>query len=347
MPHVYADDYPVTVRCVGYRDASGIGPNDSIVAMTEMPVELSEVVVSSKDRRVLHIIAFVRDYSTLTTYSDTVSMFREKWVDYMMPLSKLKNFDGWRTPRILDTRSYYRFTDSSGLDSVSNRSNHHFSWSDWIGIVDNVATPGSLALSEVATDTIYGKYSPTEIWTRRGDELKLTVNVLADTLSRRWVPDISHFFNKEIDFETFNISYDFRNFIDDTLRSRDLTRISSIIESRGRGHNMFKFNRRDEPFFVSTYSEFYVVGREVITQKEAKKRAGSNSGGIALDVRPPRSVVPEISPDIAMLVERVNARNYDDERVWMKPDRRLAGKKLEPYTNKEVILKILKDALVH
>lgn len=347
MPYISSDNYPVAVRCVGYREATGIGPDDSIVALEEMPVELSEVVVSSKDRRVLHIIAFVRDYSTLTTYSDTVSMFREKWVDYMMPLSNLKNFEGWRTPRVLDTRSYYRFTDSSGLDSVSNRSNHHFSWSDWIGIVDNISLPRQLALSENATDTIYGKYSPTEIWTRRDDALKLTVNVLADTLSRRWVPDISHFFNKEVDFETFNISYDFRNFIDDTLRCRDLARISSIIESRGRGHNMFKFNRRDEPYFVSTYSEFYIVSKEFITRKEAKKRAESMTADVALDIRPPQSIVPDVSPEIAALIERVDTRNYDEERVWMKPDRRLAGKKIEPYTNKEVILKILKDALFH
>ena len=34
---------------------------------------------------------------------------------------------------------------------------------------------------------------------------------------------------------------------------------------------MFMFNRVDEPFFVSTYAEVYVVDKEFITVKEAKQ----------------------------------------------------------------------------
>ena len=37
-------------------------------------------------------------------------------------------------PRILTCKSYYRFTNRNGLDSVSSASHHHFSWSDWIGL---------------------------------------------------------------------------------------------------------------------------------------------------------------------------------------------------------------------
>ncbi len=87
--------------------------------------ELSEVLVLSKKHKLLHMLAYVREYSILTTYTDTVFLFREKMVDYMLPVSGAK-FKGWSRPRVLTSRSYYQFKDSRGLDSVSDVSNHHF-----------------------------------------------------------------------------------------------------------------------------------------------------------------------------------------------------------------------------
>lgn len=86
--------------------------------------ELPEVLVLSKNHKVLHMLAYVREYSTLTTYTDTVFLFREKMVDYMLPVFGAK-FEGWTKPRVLTSRSYYQFKDSRGLDSVSDVSNYH------------------------------------------------------------------------------------------------------------------------------------------------------------------------------------------------------------------------------
>ena len=57
----------------------------------------------------------------------------------------------------------------------------------------------------------------------------------------------------------------------DSIGAVDLAGYSFNIESNGRGHGMFRFNRRDEPFFVSTYAEVYVMDKEYISVKEAKK----------------------------------------------------------------------------
>lgn len=34
---------------------------------------------------------------------------------------------------------------------------------------------------------------------------------------------------------------------------------------------MFRFNRNDEPFFVNTFAEVYILDKEYITVKEARR----------------------------------------------------------------------------
>ncbi len=116
------EDYPVTIRYMGYRECVVPAPCDTVF-MEELITELAEVVVESRQKKVLHVLAYVREYSTLSTFTDTVSMFREKMVDFMLPDEKTR-FRGWRRPRILNSKSYYRFSNADGIDSVSDRCNY-------------------------------------------------------------------------------------------------------------------------------------------------------------------------------------------------------------------------------
>ena len=170
------------------------------------PTQLPEVVVESPRHRILHILAYVRECSTLSTCTDTVFLFREKMVDYMLP-SKGVSFKGWSRPRILKSRSFYRFTDAGGLDSVSDNCNHHFSWSDWMGIAPSAELACCLRDVECGMDTVRGKYSPSETWTRNEGRVAVDVNVLADREARRWVPGLSAFFGSGLDFESFRVRF--------------------------------------------------------------------------------------------------------------------------------------------
>ena len=189
LPYVSPDDYPVTVRYMGFEEMTVDGPGIDSVFMHEYIAELPEVVVESRQQKLLHMLAYVREYSTLATYSDTVFLFREKMVDYMLPAEQKSKFTGWRNPRILTSKSYYRFSNRAGLDSVSDRCNQHFSWADWVGIVPASEIPELLRRHDSATDTVRGKYSPTEVWSKNPDRITLDVNVLADPTSRQRVPN--------------------------------------------------------------------------------------------------------------------------------------------------------------
>lgn len=321
-----ANDYPLTIRYLGYHERQLHSNDVDTIFLLENIAELPDVVVESRQTKMLHILAYVREYSTLSSYTDTVTMFREKMVDFMLPRDNDNNNKGWRYPRVLNSRLYYHYTNDQGLDSVSDKCNHHFTWSDWIGMIPATSLPGSIISHETATDTIYGKYSPTEIWIKNGDRLRLDIDVLANTTSRKWVPNISSFFKKDdIDFEQFKLRINYSNLISNIISPLEIVSYSFNIDSRGRGHNMFQFNRYDQPFFVTTYTEVYILDKEYITMKEVRKWEKRKFDSSQVEIFEPTDA-PELQPDILALIDRVNNIDVDKVRTSITPDQRLMSR---------------------
>ncbi|MDE5595318.1 MAG: hypothetical protein K2I89_07080 [Muribaculaceae bacterium] len=327
LPLVYPENYPLTLRYLGYKEKTIPYAVIDTIFLQENIAELPEFIVESREHRVLHMLAYVREYSTLSTYTDTVFLFREKMVDYMLPADKKTRFKGWTRPRIIKTKSYYRFTNSQGVDSVSDECGYHFSWSDWMSVAPLTSLPASLKGETCASDTVFGKYSPTEIWIKNADRVIVDVNVLADTTSRKWVPDLSGFFRNELDFENFRVRYNYDNVGAETVSPVNLTGYSFSVESNGRGRNMFMFNRINEPFFVSTYAEVYIIDKEYITVKEAKKWANHNFKDDEVVIYQP-SEAPDLNASVYELIERVNSIDKGKIRLDVTPDERLIAKNL-------------------
>ena len=342
LPYISPADFPVTLRYLGFEEKQLSEIAADTVFLAELSTELQEVVIESRQHKVLHVLAYVREYSTLSTYSDTVFLFREKMVDYMMTPDDKVKFTGWMNPRVLKSRSYYRFTDVLGLDSVSRECGNHFSWSDWVGIVPPPVLPAGVRAAEEGTDTLRGRYSPAEIWIRHADRLTVDVDVLADTASRRWVPDLSTFFRKQLDFENFRIRFSYGCVAGDSICVTDLTGYSFNIESNGRGHSMFRFNRRDEPFFVSTFAEVYILDKEYITVKEAKKWAKLKFDSDGIEILE-AAEAPELQAPVRDLIARVESIDAEEVRLGRTPDRRYAGGPPRRINFGERALTLLKD----
>lgn len=92
VPLLDETSYPLVVRVMGYATDEVANPRQKSVILSKIDFDLPEVVVESKKRQVLHITAYLREYSTLSTYSDTVLLFREKTVDFMVPTKKSGEF---------------------------------------------------------------------------------------------------------------------------------------------------------------------------------------------------------------------------------------------------------------
>lgn len=311
--------YPLTLRYLGFNDLRVPTPPTDTLFLTENIAALPEVVINSRHHSMLHMLAYVREYSTLSTFTDTVMLFREKMVDFMLPTDSDMKYRGWSRPRVLTVKSYYRFTNASGLDSVSDVSQHHFSWSDWIGTPPPTSLPPKLRHTDIATDTLRGKYSPAETWLKEGDRVTVALNILADSTTRRWTPHLAGFLRKDIDFERITAIFRYTDIVADTLSPIDLASYTFTVESTGRGHDMFQFHRRDEPFFISTQAEVYILDKEYITVKEAKKWEERRFDIAEVGIYEPLDA-PPLSPETLALIDRVNAIDKDAVRLAFQPD---------------------------
>lgn len=343
LPHIAPDSFPLTISYMGYNSREVHNLNVDTVFLSEKINELPEVVFESRADRYLHILAYVREYSTMSTYTDTVFLFREKMVDFMLPPEKKIKYQGWTKPRVLTSKSYYRFTNDAGLDSVSDASNHHFSWSDWMGVAPLTFMPGSLRGLDYGSDTICARYGIAEIWEKKSDKVSVGINVLADTAERRWVPELSGFFRKDVDFEVLKIRLGYEDVVGDSVAPMDLARYSFNIQSNGRGHDMFRFNRLNEPYFVTTEADVYLLDREYVTLKEARKWESRKFDLDEIGIFEPMDA-PALPPDVEALMARVD--NLDIEQIRLqevKPDYRLLSRYRGNYKIGHRALSLLKQ----
>lgn len=333
---------------------AGIASAIAVVAEPNAPlepiaIELPEVKVSTKHRPILHLTGYIRELSTMTSSLDTLLLYREKWVDFMIPTGKEKRYQGWTDPRLLKTKSYYKWTDASGRDSVSDRANHHFSWSDWVSLPRQVSLPALIGGNRLGSDTVMGKYSPAEIWSKDSAGVSVIVNVLADSTKRKWTPRLAGPIWRDTEFERLVMDYRFSDTDTFAVRPQNLDHLSCSIESMGRGHDMFRFKRFEDPIlYVSTYFDLTITDREYITVKEARRKekdarlAIEDAMLIFESERVPRDSI------ITDLIARVNAIDHDSRRLGMDIDTRVGNgtMPLPPvYKRKDKIKRAIKNIL--
>lgn len=349
IPSVPAVSYPLTVRYMGYQAGTVPRAATDTLRLEETVYNLPEVTVIPKKRPVLHLIGYVRERSKLTTAAgDTVELFREKTVDFMLPGRGSGRYKGWSRPRVLATRSYYRFTDAFGLDSVSDRYSRHFSWSDWVGIVRQMPLPLSMRVEGNAVDTVKGHFGASAVWRRAGDNVHASVDVLADTLNRRWTPGFGVYLDGRVDFTRFNMRYIFTDVgVSSGVMAENIARVAYDIESDGMNRNMNRLSTKDEAQYMDTYAELYVTDREFLTVGEAKRWENDPPRGDAIGIHVPDDA-PPLEPELAELVSRVESIDHIGRRIAKEADRRLAGEHyLLKHRKKRGVLNQLKSLIFH
>ena len=95
---------------------------------------------------------------------------------------------------------------------------------------------------------------------------------------------------------------------------------------------MYLFTRDGVPYFVNSYAEVYLVDKEFITPKEAAQweKMAFDKDDIAI-YEPAEA--PPLQPAIMELIARVNGMDHDIARLGMRPDERLAGRRVVKQQN--------------
>ncbi len=315
MPRLAVELAAAIMICMSAIAKNGASPKNRESVLPQLMVEANR-------NKVLHVLAYMRDYSELCGNSDTVFLFREKLVDYMITANKKVRFEGWTLPRTLLSRSYYRFTNAQGLDSVSDECVWYFSWTDWMSLPPLRRLPEKLCKIKTGNDTLFGKYSPCVKWLKRDDRVKVEVNVLACGEGRSWCPSFDCFFEKDMDFDKFRIEFDYDNVVGYELSPSDVTGYRYEIESYGRGHELERIPRDLNDKWVHTIGEVYILDREYISPKEARAWASYKFEDEDVGIFEPAEA-PPLSEATVALIRRVEEVDKKGIRLALPPDERL------------------------
>lgn len=323
--NVIAVDTSGQSKLISDRNNRGYNHTEEENKKNEKILQLPELIVKSHRKEVLHIVAYIRENSYMSNYGDTVRLFREKWVDFMIPMRDARNFKGWNKPRLLTSKSYYHFFNYNGLDSVSNEYNHYFSYSDWIEIPNSIKVPGNNDSKAFYIQTAPNKKDVSRLWEKNDDNISVTMDLMSDASNWEYAPEIHTGFQDVVEFDKFQINYTYNNVVDRTLYATDLNSAVYELESYGRGYEKYQNSIFQVPAFVSSKIEVYFIDKEFLSKKEAGKWRDIRNKLDKIDILTLNDEVPE--PDISAqnLIARVNETDFAKRKTFVKPEQRLAG----------------------
>lgn len=292
---------------------------------------LPAVIVRPKKYSSIHLIYYVREYSTMAGDYDTIRLFREKTVDFMIPVHGSKK-SGWLNPRVLASRSYYRFTNYEGLDSVSDRYREHFSWSDWISLFDRIQLPEKLFSENSYEDpsTPFCTYTVVS-----GDDIVLTADLLKDASNRKLMPSASRLFETAgLKFLKFDTKYCLTNLEKASATPENVKRFDVDIRSENRGRVNYSASlKTKETCFVDTHAEFYMIAKEYLNKSEATQWRNKPHQSDEIEINAPEEADP--LPDLyADLVNRVDNIDVAQLRINAEMDARLIGPRYNNFMTK-------------
>lgn len=312
IPTLQPGSYPVTFNYMGYAPFELMSAANGDIKMSQRDYSLPEIVITPGSRPLLHLTGYMRELFSVLSPTDSVTLFRERVVDFMFPIEKSK-VKGWKKARELASRSYVKMTDSSGLDSISDHHEYEYMLlGDLYNLIpEDLSIPQAIAGNDVACDTIMGKYYPKIIWWKNGNVTRWIVDGLADEKNHMMSPWVLKVFGLTTDFTDVSKNYVFNSPDGDRISPSDLKQASVTINMLAKG-KLFKnsFDSKS-PVHVRTYVELYLTDREFLSDDEGKEIKKSAPAIKPSEIQAPVDAAP-LHPAIQQIVERYNAL-YDTE----------------------------------
>lgn len=279
------------------------------IALTPKALELSEVTVTPGSHPLLHLTGYMREYASSFGSSDSLTIYHESIVDFMIPIEDTK-IKGWRKPRILAENNYMRHTDSKGLDSVTDKVDDLYLWASYARIFPSskysIKLPSDVAgVSGSVSKTVINKDKTRTNWQKNGDMIRLNHDVMPRYKNHTYSPGVFKLLGATINITEATGSYVFINSDgDNQLRPRELSRISRSMKMTGRG-KMWKWAADSKaPVDMKSYIEIYVTDMEYLTEAEAKDLK-KNPPAVSCNQIVAPAGAPALHPGIQNIVRRV------------------------------------------
>lgn len=307
IPDLQKDRYPITFNYMGYASLQILKPAEDDVNMIQQDYELPEIVVIPGSRPLLHLTGYMREITSVLSSSDSVTIFKESVVDFLVPVEKTK-VKGWNKARELASKTYVRMSNASGLDSISTNHEYEFMlWGNRKSLIPSGAKiPAKIKGTDVACDTIMGKYYPKIIWWKNGDITRWYGDALANEKNHVTTPWALKLFGLTTDVSEISENYVFDTPDGNVIRPTDLRQVSVTINMLAKG-KLFKMALdSSSPINVRTYMELYLTDREFLSEEEGKKLKKEVPVIKPSDILAPANANP-LHQAIIRTVERVNS----------------------------------------
>lgn len=277
IPPVSADCYPLTFSSLGYKPLEIGSPVTADIGMSATAYDLPEVIISPRSRPLLYLTGYVREVSSLFGSSDSVTIFRESIVDFMLPVGETR-VKGWKKPRELTSKTYVRMTNAEGLDSVSNHTDYDYLlWTGTFGVIpSSVNVPAGFGKGiSFASDTVMGKYTPKFVWQKSNGTFRCRKDGLADRKGHVYTPWQLKAMGLTTDLNELSQNYVFETTGGDQPTLADISSFSLSISLLIKSKLLKSLYKSSKPVCQKSYVEVYITGREYLTDEEAKKRKKS------------------------------------------------------------------------
>lgn len=297
-------DIPLTVRFLGLKETKLTAAIDTLF-MEKEAFTLPEVMVTSDERPVIKVVAYVREYCTGAMAGDTLQFYS----DYMMRsfLTNKKKVKGYHgsdaNSKVLNARKYCRYINEN-RDSVAIPSDmeNFLSWKHIVGFNGRVEEPDTIR-NGARTDTVQGKYSPVLYYEKTPITFIRKKDNIGDHKGHVYSPTIFKLFGLTVDATQLQLREVFASNESGIYGPADLISEVFNIHMRGRGKLWRKFFRTKAPVEMDSYIEVYPIDVTYLTIPEYNEERKDN------DPIPFRTNenVPELLPSIQKIVDRVNS----------------------------------------
>ncbi len=312
IPELPANAFPVTFSYLGYVPLEIDSVNSENIRMVPKTLDLSEIIVSPGMRPLLHITGYMREYVSSFGSKDSLTIYKEAIVDFLIPIDKTK-IKGWQKPRILTSNTYSRHTNADGLDSVSRYADEIFLMSYNLNVfptsTSNVLNlPEKIAnTSGIASETVFTKKKTKMDWQKNGNVIRMNHDIMTQYPNHVYTPNALKVIGATTDFTEALSSYVFINSDgENAITPADLSQISLSLKMTGRGKAYkWAFNTQT-PLDMRSYIEIYITDREYVSEEEAKELK-KNPPVINSGISTPKGVAAPHS-GIQKIVKRVKAQ---------------------------------------
>ena len=299
--------YPITIRSIGYEQFVIEQQEDKAWAMKPIAYELEEFVVVPAERNILKQTFYVREYFSMTTVNDTITIFLEHMANRFIPASEDAKFSGSSSLRILNSRSFSRYK-VAGEDSFAIDSKPKF--------------PSMIPIHELNTEEVTAPESfkdpdnTTKLYEKPGKSgMSLiqkqnahTFITTEDILAEKKEHSISFWPLKAVGL-TMNAKqlYNTHTYcINESgiYQPKDLIEAGFVMEADGGGKLLHKLFKSEEPVIIRSMIEVYTTDREYLTKDEAKKEYKHKTDNVDFEIP---ATVPPLTYATKQLVERATA----------------------------------------